>query len=241
MPALPSWVSFLGVALLGGVIGGATTRLLPPRATGTSPRSSSGAVTAESPAESEERVLQLERRIGALERRRAAGDALAAYGQALAQGENAGPAPAAARPSDGGTTAREVENPAFELAVRAVLDRIDEERELERESNRSLRQQRRATEIATTLSTELALLPAQKLKVEQLLSEHFAALQKLGDRRAPDQPTTRQERRDRMRQLNEQLETKLSGVLDGKQLSQFRERREELLGFGFGGRRRQAD
>jgi hypothetical protein len=238
MPALPSWASYLGIALLGGAIGGAATRFLPPRATGAGPRSSTGSLSPEPP-EAAERIAQLERRIGVLERRRTAGDALAAYGQALAQEESAG-TPPAARASAGGA-APEAPNPGFELAVRSVLERMEEERELERESNRAQGQQRRAAEIANTLSTELALLPAQKLKVEQLFSEHFAALRKLGDRRASDRPATRQERRDRMRQLNEQLETKLSGVLDGKQLGQFRERREELLGSGFGGRRRQAD
>jgi hypothetical protein len=240
MPALPSWASYLGIALLGGAIGGAATRFLPPRATGAGPRSSAGSLSPEPP-EAAERIAQLERRIGVLERRRAAGDALTAYGQALAREENAGTPPAARASAGGATAAAEAPNQGFELAVRSVLERIEEERELERESNRAERQQRRAAEIANTLSTELALLPAQKLKVEQLLSEHFAALQKLGDRRASDRPATQKERRDRMRQLSEQLETKLSGVLDGKQLGQFRERREELFGSGFGGRRRQAD
>jgi hypothetical protein len=239
MAAIPSWVSFLGVAVLGGAIGGAATRFLPPRGTGAATRSSAGALSPEPP-EATERIAQLERRLGALERRRAAGDALAAYGQALAREENAG-APAAGRPSAGAPAPAEAPNPGFEIAVRSVLERVEEERELERESNRAERQQRRAAEIAATLTTELALLPAQKLKIEQIVSEHFAALQKLGDRRTADRPASRQERRDRMRQLNEQLETKLSGVLDGKQMTQFRERREELLGSGFGGRRRPAD
>lgn len=224
--------------MLGGAIGGAATRFLPPRAPGPAPRASAGTLAAEPTGESEARVAQLERRLGVLERRRTGGDALAAYGQALARDEQQG----AARSSDGGGTATtEAANPAFELAVRSVLERIEEERDLERESNRAERQQRRAAEIVNSLSQEVVLLPAQKLKVEQLLNEHFAGLRKLGDRQAPDRPATRQERRDRMRQLNEQLETKLSGVLDGKQLNQFRERREELFGSGFGARRRQAD
>jgi hypothetical protein len=184
------------------------------------------------------RLAQLEGALQALKRQRAATAQLRQYAESLAQGA-----------ADGGDSADlapvvDAEDPAFELAVRTVMDRIDWERDEEERVTRAQRQQERAKHQADLLAQRLGLNETQRRKVEPILVEQMDAFRALRD---PDgdagvaRPTTRSEWRERLAAVRTAAETKLAAVLDQKQMQAYQQFVDQE-GFGprggRGGRRR---
>jgi DNA-binding phage protein len=222
------------VAGLGGVAGGLLVWLLgplaPPSPLAVPRTSGSAAIEANHDSrEVAERVEELEELVAALRRRSAAREALAAFTLA-AQAQTD-------EDADANTLMAPVideDDPTFELAVRGVMDRIQQEKNLAREAQRVLKRADRANRLTLLLAEELQLTESQQEDVEQIFTDQFARYRELRQaaRDDPDQaPTTPRQKQERKQQIREQTEReterRLAEVLDPNQLAQFREIRDE--------------
>jgi hypothetical protein len=185
----------------------------------------------------ESRLRELEARLASLRRKTAAKEALAAYTAAMGKPERAG-GEGGAGASLGMAAMIDEDDPTFELAVRGVMDRIQAQREKEREASRMVRQQDRARRLTNLFAEELQLSDDQRKKVEEILASQFQRSREQwhsrGDAGA-DRPLTRRQWRERADQMQKQTETQLAEVLSDSQLELFREiRDEEGLGMGPG-------
>lgn len=211
-------------AVLGGAVGGfVVSRFSAPRP--------APSLSAELPVKAatneagplETRVLALEEKVARLSRR--------------PPGMSAVLAPSANRDGGGAGDPRPViDDPVFEVAVRDIVDRVEEERSSERDVRRDEQRKRMSETWVADLGLELSLSDAQKAKVTEIVSEMF---QRLRDLRNVDAGTLRRsERVARMRAVSEDAEKKLSGVLDASQMTAYRALDEDLRLTGrFGGRR----
>ncbi len=215
-------------ALVGGAVGALITVTLtaPPkaakaRATG----EASAEVAAETQGSDDDRVAALERAVERLNRRTAL-QSLA--GSAAAQNPGAPGAPIDAAPI--------VDNPVFEAAVRDVMERIDQERQNEREGERSEWRKQMVDQWSGDLAGKLRLSDAQVAKVKEVA---LGFMEKLRDLRNSDAgpPASREEWRTRVSALREQAEGDLAKTLDATQMTTYRELPDdERIGFGFGRR-----
>jgi hypothetical protein len=219
-------------ALVGGLVGGASVHLLKARSDKPARPAASAAVDPDSdPEDTAARLDEIEARLAALQRQKSNRQALDGY-----------PAAAAAR-SDAGADAipggaADPQNPAFDLAVRGVMDRIEQEREQERQVERAARWQERAKRFADRLMQSLGLSERQRTDVERIL---LSQMQQLSDQRRNGAdggaPLSRDQRRAQAAQIRQQTETELAGVLDARQLDEYKKLRDEgELGDGFGPR-----
>ncbi|HMR10738.1 MAG TPA: hypothetical protein PKA88_33400 [Polyangiaceae bacterium] len=177
-----------------------------------------------------ERLRALEREVAQLKRKSAAAQALAQYAKGIsAQEGDAGAAVPFIHPED----------PVFELSVRSVLDKVDQERDDERRERRSERQResvRRQTEL---LTERLKLNPSQIAQVEKILRERVERFRALREGDAGPRPVTRSEWRERMRSMQKETDDKFKEVLSESQLKDYEKySEEEGFGPGRGGRRR---
>ncbi len=193
--------------------------------------------------EVESRLRELEARLASLRRKTVAKDALAAYTAAMAKPDQDG-GEGGAGAALGMATMIDEDDPTFELAVRGVMDRIQAQREKERDAQRMIRQQDRARRLTNLFSEELQLNDDQRKKVEEILAAQFQRSREQwrarGDAGA-DRPLTRRQWRARADELQKQTETQLGEVLSDSQMQLFREIRDEEgigLGPGPGGGRR---
>jgi len=193
----------------------------------------------------ESRLRELESRLASLRRKTAAKEALAAYTAAMAKSDQDG-GEGGAGASPGMAPMIDEDDPTFELAVRGVMDRIQAQREKEREANRMVRQQDRARRLTNLFAQELQLSDDQRKKVEEILAAQFLRSREQwrsrGDAGA-DRPLTRRQWRERADQMQKETETQLAEVLSDSQLELFREIRDDEgfgpgLGPGRGGGRR---
>lgn len=138
-------------------------------------------------------------------------------------------AKAAAAPSDAATAkapvadvAPIVDNPVFEAAVRDVLDRAEQERNLERESQRAEWRKQASEEWANGLTEKLRLTDMQKAKALAVATSFW---EKLRDLRQGDAgpALNRQELRARMDELRGAAEAELGQVLSASQMNSYRE------------------
>lgn len=212
-------------ALLGGVVGGFVVSRFP------APREASS-VQAELAAEPrvadgaplESRVLALETKVARLSRR--------------PPGVQALPAPDRGGPQDAGVTsaAPVVDDPVFEVAVRDIVDRVEDERSTERDVRRDEQRRRMSETWVNELGLELSLNEAQKTKVAEVVTEMFQRLREL--RNLDAGAVRRSERVARMRAVSDEAEKKLAGVLDQNQMAAYRVLDEDLrlTGRSFGRR-----
>jgi len=222
------------VAGLGGVAGGLVVWLLGPLAPPSPlalPRASgSAAIEVNRDARAfAERVEELEELVAALRRRSAAREALAAFTQAAqAQTDQEADADTLMAP------VIDQDDPTFELAVRGVMDRIQQEKNIAREARRVLKREDRANRLTLLLEEELQLTESQQKEVEQIFTDQFARYRKLRQaaRDTPNQTAvTPRQKQELKRQIREQTEReterRLAEVFDADQLAQFREIRDE--------------
>ena len=115
-----------------------------------------------------------------------------------------------------------IDNPVFEAAVRDVLDRAEQERHVERESQRAEWRKQAAEEWANGLTEKLRLTEMQKAKALAVATTFW---EKLRDLRQSDAgpALSRQELRARMDELRSAAEAELGQVLSASQLNSYRE------------------
>ena len=115
-----------------------------------------------------------------------------------------------------------VDNPVFEAAVRDVMDRAEQERSLERETQRAEWRKRASEEWGNDLSQKLRLTDIQKAKVIEIANGFW---EKLRDARQSDAgaPPTREQRRQQLDALRQAAEADLAKVLDHSQITSYRE------------------
>jgi hypothetical protein len=205
-----------GSALVGGVVGAllAISLVKPEPETRARPERTTAGEQAESAgAPLDDRVARLERSIQALGLR----DSMA---RAAARTNDA-PSDAAAR-APVADVAPIIDNPVFEAAVRDVLDRAEQERNVERESQRAEWRKQASEEWATGLTEKLRLTDVQKAKALAVATTFW---EKLRDLRQGDAGPSlnRQELRARMDELRSAAETELGQVLSASQMNSYRE------------------
>jgi hypothetical protein len=224
VPRFSAVLPLIVAAVLGGAVGGfVVSQLAAPRAgPNVMPEPPvKSATTHDAPLET--RMLALEEKVARLSRR--------PPGVAL-------PAPTGAGPHDAGTggPAPVIDDPVFEVAVRDIVDRVEEERSSARDVRRDEQRRRMSETWVADLGLELSLTEAQKSKVTEIVTEMF---ERLRDLRNLDAGTVRRsERVARMRAVSEDAEKKLAGVLDQTQLTAYRALDDDLRLTGrFGSRR----
>jgi hypothetical protein len=169
-------------------------------------------------ADLEARIAELEDRIAALYSQQRSKQALEKYAAALAaEGEGSG--------KDKAKSAADVaaaEDPAFELAVRSVMDRVDWEKEEEKKAVRDQRRNERTQRQTALLAERLRLTPEQVSEVAVALTTQTDRFRQMREEDAEgQQPMTRSERRTRMEEVRRQTDEHLRKVLSEEQLAQY--------------------
>jgi hypothetical protein len=165
------------------------------------------------------KVAELEGRLQTLQRRQNSRQALEQYARQLSKGDDSTKADNGKTPAPGSVDA---EDPAFELAVRSVLDRVDWERNEEQRLVREQRRSERAERQTKLLTERLVLSPEQASRVSEALTQQMDRFRALREGDGQGRPATRDEWRKRVDEIRGQTEKDLSGVLDDKQLEGYR-------------------
>lgn len=219
----------LVAGLVGGLVGGGTvwaTTGGEPNARASAERRSS---PDEKPASTEsdddpeaeddgDRVKALERRVALLERRSSAATELRKYATSLAKDRGDG--------GDDNSLApvMDSEDPVFEMAVRGVLDKYENEQREERRVRREQRQQERNQRQVDYLEEKLDLTAAQKQRVSDLLEKRAKRFRELRDADGDggvQRPRNRQEWRQRIGTIRDDTERGLLDILDESQKSTY--------------------
>jgi hypothetical protein len=115
-----------------------------------------------------------------------------------------------------------VDNPVFEAAVRDVMDRAEQERTLERETQRAEWRKRTADEWGSKLGEKLRLTEIQKTKATAIAQSFWDRLRELRQTDAGPAPS-REEWRERVAALRKTSEAELAQILDRSQLTSYGE------------------
>ena len=115
-----------------------------------------------------------------------------------------------------------VDNPVFEAAVRDVMDRAEQERDVEREAQREEWRKQAAEVWVSDVSEKLRLTEMQKAKVAEVAKGFWEHLRDLRQSDAGP-PPSRQQWRERVDALRKSAEADLAKVLDPGQLTSYRE------------------
>jgi hypothetical protein len=206
-----------GSALVGGLLGAflAISLVKPKPETRAQPeRTRAGEQSDPVGTRLDERVARLERSVQALGLR----DSMA---RAAAKADDAPSETAAAKPPTP-DVAPVIDSPVFEAAVRDVLDRAEQERNVERESQRAEWRKQASEEWANGLTEKLHLTDMQKAKALAVATTFW---EKLRDLRQADAgpPLSRQELRARLDELRNAAEAELGQVLSTSQMNGYRE------------------
>jgi hypothetical protein len=115
----------------------------------------------------------------------------------------------------------------FEAAVRDVVQRVEDERDSERQVAREEQRHAAAQRWATELTGKLGLRDDQKAKLSTLAREYYDQLRDVfrGDAGTGLPP---EERREKVRALRAQYDDKLGGVLDHTQLGEYQKLDDDL-------------
>jgi hypothetical protein len=228
-----SMVHLVIAGLLGGAVGGtAVGFVMKPTAKAKTTASAEAAPADEqapasaTPKDDAERLRALEREVAQLKRRSAAAQALAQYAKGIS-----------AQDGDGGAAVPFIhpEDPVFELSVRSVLDKVDQERDDERRERRTQRQRESVKRQTELLTERLKLNPSQVAQVEKILRERTERFRAMRDGDAGTRPSTRGEWRQQMRAAQKETDQKFKDVLSESQLKDYQTFQEEE---GRGGGRR---
>ncbi|MEZ4221510.1 MAG: hypothetical protein R3B13_11335 [Polyangiaceae bacterium] len=220
--------------LLGGAVGGGAVGLVM-KPSGKAARTTASAESREAenaPAAAASgeaaRIAALEREVAQLKKKSAAAQALAQYAKSISASEDGGTAVPFIHPED----------PVFELSVRSVMDKVEQEKSDERQTRRTQLQQERVKRQTDQLAERLKLTPDQRSKVEKILLDRVERMRALRDPDAGAVPTTRNDWRERMRTMQKETDDKLAEVLSESQMKDYQDFREEEGGFGRGRRGR---
>lgn len=236
MASTRNWVllGLLGSALSGALAGSAVTfwssrEAIPVATEAQRPVSPAKAPPSRVPSvdlsDVEARVTELEDRLEAMQTQERARRSLQKYAEAVAADAKEDKDEGSARPKAPGVV--DAEDPAFELAVRSVLDQVDWEKDEERKAVRQQRRSERAQRQVEMYTERLQLSSEQQQAVAKALAEQMDKFRALNDDDEAAAPLTRAERRERGAQIRTQTEQALSVVLTPEQLSTYRTIAEE--------------
>jgi hypothetical protein len=175
-------------------------------------------VSAESSAELAKRLTALERTLAAVERQGQVGPT------ALATDD--------APPADGSPVLDDppvaVGSPVFEAAVLDIIDRAEEDRELQRSATRDARKQRRSEHWANEVTMRLGLTPAQTETLRAIEAELDSRLER--ERRASTEGpfVPRDQRRAARQAIRQHAERRLRGTLAPPQQAAYDELDDKL-------------
>jgi hypothetical protein len=204
-------------ALVGGAVGALLTVALVPggRARAETPARPEPAETS-TPADPsvDARIASLERSLRALALKDSAARAAAPIASSTSA-DSMAPAPTT-------NVAPIVDNPVFEAAVRDVMDRAEQERTLERETQRAEWRKRAAEEWGNKLNEKLRLTEIQKAKVTAVAQSFWDRLRDLRQTDAGP-PPSREEWRERVAALRKSSEAELAQILYRSQLTSYGE------------------
>jgi hypothetical protein len=218
-------LSYLGVGLLGGVVGGGAVRLTAPSPKAVRPIASAEPESTGESSDTETRIAQLERSVATLERERKLLKLAAAYGSAVGAAADGGAPPSSV-----------VDDPVFQAAVRDVMDQVETEKRDERKTEREERRRKMADRFSDGLATTLGLSDAQKQKVAAAVQAYFEDMRALRDSENP--PQSPSEWRQKMDELQKKRESELTQALTPEQKQKYDALdAEDKLGAGFGRRR----
>lgn len=217
-------------ALIGGAVGGVAVWLLLRPASRPLPAiSADPSLTPDAGLEEEiaaydsepidQRVRRLERQLALLQRRQVGLAKLARSGAGEGEGEGAGEVPAVPE--------GEQERAVFETAVRDVIKRAERERRASRQEQQEERVRRRVDYLAE----RLGLSEDQIDKLDALFIEQGNAFQAL--HHPPDggvEPATRNEWRERMREIRDTTRAEIAKLLTEEQLAEYDKWQEEEHG-----------
>lgn len=157
-----------------------------------------------------DRISRVEKRLRVLERRSAAATELRRYAETLAADDGDGGAPKA--PS----ATVDADDPVFELAVRSVVDRWDEDRRENQRSEWRERGQRMQARQVDNLQRKLTLTDDQKEKIAAIVRAYSERSRGLWEADA-GRPVTPAEWREATEKIRSESEGELKGVLDVEQ------------------------
>jgi hypothetical protein len=114
-----------------------------------------------------------------------------------------------------------VDDPVFEAAVRDVLDRVQDEREAQRNTRRDQREAESADRWVLAVGPQLQLREDQQSQIKAILQKQSESMRALRDSNTDDRPMLRSEWRAKMTEISQQTETALLGVLDASQKAKY--------------------
>lgn len=240
MSLLKSASLVVGGALVGGVCGAlVVTTLLPshdkaPQLAPVSPREAPSGAKAQDD-EAAEAVEALQMRLSSLERR----VSLLTFAQ-----EHRSPTREVAEDegTEPGQPKKTVDDPVFEAAVRDIFDRVEDERDSQRNTRRDQRETERTDRWVAAMGEQLQLREDQQQQVRALLQKQSESLRALRDSNSAERPVLRSEWQAKMTAISQQTETALAGILDASQRTKYEALDEaDKIGsrssFGRGGQR----
>jgi hypothetical protein len=189
-------LGFMGAALVAGAasgyVAGGANRAPAPKASAQRVQAEDDEDDGLVPIEDGDDAAALKRRVARLEAQLTLLKKGLALAQASGQDTGDGTAP---KPIVDGT------NPVFELAVRDVMERVQEEGRQDRQDRWRQRSSERVNSTVDTVATKVQLSDSEKDKLREILldqAEKFMAMRQGGDAGAP---RNRDEWRDRMNQI----------------------------------------
>ncbi len=229
MSGIQSTVLVVVGACIGGAAGAGVTLLLAPESKQVALAKDEATVSKKAPKARRptDDVTRLERRLDSLERR------LSLLTFAQAHSKPTKPAADVAGDDAPAEPPKVVDDPVFEAAVRDVVDRIDFEKETQRDVERTERRQASTKRWVESISNELKLTQEQQEKIAGVVAGYYEKLRELRDADAPDRPLLRSEWRERMRAARAEAEEGLKAVLDTDQRSKYEQldEAEQFVGF----------
>jgi hypothetical protein len=129
-------------------------------------------------------------------------------------------APSSTQDPGGHPRAKPIDDPVFEAAVRDVVDRMEQDRNAERDARRNERQVQQAKRWADRLGEEASLNNDQKAKVLEIAQQYMEKLRQAGQ--ADGGPVSREERNERRNAARADAEKQLGEALSPRQMQTFK-------------------
>jgi hypothetical protein len=220
MTLLNSALLVVGGALLGGVSGGLLVRTMD----GSSEKAPQVSASREavqmgkaSGNEDSDEVEALRGKLASLERR----VSLLTFAQEhrsptreVAEGEGQ-------QEGEQGKPTKTVDDPVFEAAVRDVLDRVEVERDSQRDTRRDQRQAESAERWISAVGQQLQLREDQQQQIKAILQKQSESTRALRDSTVEGRPLLRSEWRAKMAEISQQTEVALVALLDTSQKAKY--------------------
>jgi hypothetical protein len=120
-----------------------------------------------------------------------------------------------------GKPTKTVDDPVFEAAVRDVLDRVEVERDSQRDTRRDQRQAESAERWISAVGQQLQLREDQQQQIKAILQKQSESTRALRDSTVEGRPLLRSEWRAKMAEISQQTEVALVALLDTSQKAKY--------------------